>query len=198
MRILDITTADGVPVRVVHRAAGEAGCMNTTGDDAQDVVEFYDARDPGTSAGQSAPTCRAVDLQNASGGLVLERYEPPPLCLDAAAMTRVRAWLAAAVPLTGFQHEHTLLTGISGDLITTDIADVRAGDIIFRGGHLVRRVLRAPARTGERGPDGGHLFAYPVAQLTFPDRPGAGTNEFLTPEGTAVLILRPAPGTGIS
>jgi hypothetical protein len=197
MRSLDLLTTAGIPLRVVHLDAGEPGYLRHARDDAHAVVQFFDARHRSDDcpAGQYlGVSSRAVDLLTVApdAELVLTG-DGGPWRIDAATMTLIRTWIGQAEPGRGFHHPHTLLAALSGDLMAIDVAELHPGDVVFAGGHLVRRVIGVPVRA-RHGRD--VIYRYPVVRLTFPDgAPGDGPDRyslFQAREGTAMLILRPA------
>lgn len=85
---------------------------------------------------------------------------------------------------------HTLkvLAELSGTLMTLDIDDVERGDIMFMGGHLVRRVWTRPS---ERTYRVNHEFrVWQGLKLDQPTDGSVARGEFQTAIGTAVLVFR--------
>jgi hypothetical protein len=85
-------------------------------------------------------------------------------------------------------HATTVLAALSGTLMSVDIDDVELGDIMFMGGHLVRRVWTRPR---DRTYHANHEFrAWQGLKLNEPINGSAARGEFQTAIGAAVLIFR--------
>jgi hypothetical protein len=87
------------------------------------------------------------------------------------------------------QHPSTVLARLDGYLMTVDISDVRPGDVVFLGGHLVRRAWTRPK------PAAGTRVEFQGLKLDEPTDGSVARGLCGKPVGTAVLILRPLPPT---
>jgi hypothetical protein len=82
------------------------------------------------------------------------------------------------------------LAELSGTLMSVDIDDVLVGDVMFMGGHLVRRVGTKPSDDRFRVGQDGFRRWQPLKLDSGPDA-STSTGHFQTAEGQACLILRP-------
>jgi hypothetical protein len=85
-------------------------------------------------------------------------------------------------------HPTTVLAELSGTLMSLDIDDVEAGDIMFMGGHLVRRVWTRPRDRTYR--QSTTFRTWQGLKLDQPTDGSVARGEFQTAIGTAVLIFR--------
>ncbi len=87
-------------------------------------------------------------------------------------------------------HPTVILANVSGTLMTADIDDVEVGDLMFMGGHLVRRVWTRPSERPFRvGQDG--FRRWQGLKVDEPTDGSAARGQFQTAEGQSCLILRP-------
>lgn len=78
---------------------------------------------------------------------------------------------------------------VEGTLMSVDIEDVQVGDIVFLGGHLIRRAGTRPAdKTYRHG--NAEYRVWTAQRLEDPADPAFGS-EFNTLAGTSLLIVRP-------
>jgi hypothetical protein len=101
VRALSVRTSAGIPFTIVHLAAGEIGYFPAARNDKHAMVEFYDARHPGTPAGRFVVRYRASTLlenPDDARGLALSLHEQD-WRIDAQTMTVVRAWITEAAPV---------------------------------------------------------------------------------------------------
>jgi hypothetical protein len=84
-------------------------------------------------------------------------------------------------------HHPTVLAHLSGQLLSIDISDVRPGDVVFLGGHLIRRAWTRP------GPRAGtpDWVGFQGLRLHEPTDGSVARTLVGQPAGTAVLVLRP-------
>lgn len=89
-------------------------------------------------------------------------------------------------------HATRTLAPLTGTLMTVDIDDVQIGDVMFMGGHLVRRVTTVPS---ERTYRKDHMDSFRVWLGIKVDEAlgqrGTIAGEYNTPVGQACLIMRP-------
>ena len=83
-----------------------------------------------------------------------------------------------------------LATDLRGDLMIVDIDDVEIGDIIFMGGHLIRRVWTRPSERTVRESEFESFRVWQGLRLDQPTDGSAARNLYQTAVGQACPVFR--------